>query len=225
MRIEWLVKKGAGRVVVFFNGWGMDASAVSHLGTESDVVMFYDYRTLTYRELPDLREYKEVYLVAWSMGVWAASCIVPQLKIRPSLSVALNGTERPVDDLYGIPVKIYRLTEKGMDARGREKFFSRMAVTDEEKLFLKEHLPDRKLEDQCEELVMIEKQCQGYEKTFPWNKVYVSEKDVIFPVENQLKWWKGKAPVIFLPGGHYPFTAFKNWEHILGISPTEKGKK
>lgn len=37
MRIEWLVKKGAGQVVVFFNGWGMDASAVSHLETESEI--------------------------------------------------------------------------------------------------------------------------------------------------------------------------------------------
>ena len=216
MRIEWLAKKGAGQVIVFFNGWGMDASAVSHLGTDADVVMFYDYRVLSYDNLPDLRNYREIYIIAWSMGVWAASCVVPHLKIQPRLAVALNGTERPVDDRYGIPVKIYRLTAKGMNTRGREKFFSRMVVTEEEKQFLKGHLPERELEEQCEELVLIEKQCRWSGKSYSWTKIYVSEKDVIFPVENQLNWWEGKVPVIFLAGGHYPFAAFKNWEDILG---------
>lgn len=217
MRIEWLIKKGSGQVIVFFNGWGMDASAVAHLEADADVVMFYDYRTLQGDDMPDLKEYREVYLVAWSMGVWAASCVVPCLKIQPRLSVGLNGTERPVDDLYGIPIKIYQLTTRGMNARGREKFFSRMVVTDEENRFLKEHLPERELAEQCEELVFIEKQCQGYKKHYSWDKIYVSEKDVIFPVENQLNWWAKKAPVTFLPGGHYPFAFFKSWEHILGI--------
>lgn len=223
MRIEWLIKKGAGQVIVFFNGWGMDASAVSHLETDADVVMFYDYRILSHDNLPDLREYREVYVVAWSMGVWAAACVVPHFNVRPCWAVALNGTERPVDNLYGIPVKVYRLTEKGMNIRGREKFFSRMAVTDEERQFLKGRLPARELEDQCEELVLIEKQSYGCEKCYSWNKVYVSEKDVIFPVENQLNWWQGKAPVTFLPGGHYPFAGFKEWEHILGIKFTQSG--
>ncbi len=217
MRIEWLIKKGAGRVIVFFNGWGMDAAAVSHLETNADVVMFYDYRSLSYDNLPDLEDYREIYVVAWSMGVWAASCLVPHLKMQPRLVVALNGTERPVDDQYGIPVKIYRLTEKGMDARGREKFFSRMVVTDEDRQFLKGHLPSRELREQCEELVLIEKQSQGCEKRCHWDKVYVSEKDVIFPPGNQLNWWKEKAPVVLLAGGHYPFTSFKSWEDILGI--------
>ena len=46
--------------------------------------------------------------------------------MKPERCVALNGTTRPVDDEYGIPVKIYELTEKGMNERGREKFFLRM---------------------------------------------------------------------------------------------------
>lgn len=217
MRIEWLIKKGADQVVVFFNGWGMDASVVSHLATDADVVMFYDYRVLSCDSLPDLKEYRKIYIVAWSMGVWAASFVVPHLTIQPCLSVALNGTERPVDDLYGIPVKIYQLTSKGMSVKGREKFFSRMAGTTEERDFLNACLPKRELAEQCEELVLIEKQCQGYGKHHSWDKVYVSEKDVIFPVENQLNWWTGKAPVTFISGGHYPFTSFKSWEAILGI--------
>ena len=125
MRIEWLNKKGSGRVIVFFHGWGMDAAGVSHLQMEDDVLMCYDYRSLDF-DFPDLGHYRCIYVVAWSMGVWAADRVISRLEMKPERCVALNGTTRPVDDEYGIPVKIYELTEKGMNERGREKFFLRM---------------------------------------------------------------------------------------------------
>lgn len=217
MRIEWLNKKSSDRVILFFNGWGMDAGIVSNLTAVSDVLMFYDYRTLSYASLPALEHYREIYVVAWSMGVWAASCVVPKLNIKPHLSVALNGTELPVDDCYGIPFKIYELTEKGMNERGREKFFLRMFADRQEGLFFREQKTGRELPEQCEELLFIRKQCIGGENRHKWDKVYVSEKDVIFPVENQVNWWKGKVTVTTLRGGHYPFSHFKNWEEIAGI--------
>ena len=128
MRIEWLNKKGSDRVIVFFHGWGMDAAGVSHLQMEDDVLMCYDYRSLDFA-FPDLGYYRCIYVVAWSMGVWAADRVISRLEMKPERCVALNGTTRPVDDEYGIPVKIYELTEKGMNERGREKFFLRMGLT------------------------------------------------------------------------------------------------
>ena len=113
MRIEWLNKKGSDRVIVFFHGWGMDAAGVSHLQIEDDVLMCYDYRSLDFA-FPDLGYYRCIYVVAWSMGVWAADRVISRLEMKPERCVALNGTTRPVDDEYGIPVKIYELTEKGM---------------------------------------------------------------------------------------------------------------
>lgn len=217
MRIEWLNKKGNDRVIIFFNGWGMDGTIVSQLPASSDVVMFYDYRTLDGCSYPDLQNYGEIYLVAWSMGVWAASCVIPALKIRPCLSIAFNGTERPVDDQYGIPAKIYELTEKGMSERGREKFFARIFPTEAEKAFLMAHMPVRGLQDQCEELCLIHKCSQMCKNKHVWDKAYISEKDVIFPVANQLNWWQDKTQVIQIPGGHYPFLQFKNWEEVVGI--------
>lgn len=215
MRIEWLCKKDTGRVIVFFNGWGMDAAAVSHLVTDSDVVMFYDYRTLECDVLPSLVKYKEVYIVAWSMGVWAAAHVVPLLGVIPTFSVALNGSESPVDDQYGIPCQVYALTEKGMNERGREKFFSRMLANREELARFKEQKPDRDLEEQCEELVMIRKQSDWYKKNISWTKIYIGNRDIIFPVKNLQNWWSGKAPITLLECGHYPFYCFRSWEEII----------
>lgn len=216
MRIEWLHKTGDGRVVVFFNGWGMDGQAVRHLKTDMDVLMFYDYRDLQMREIPVLETYREQYAVAWSMGVWAVAQVLPQLKIVPSKKVALNGTERPVDDQYGIPVRIYELTEKGMNEKGRQKFVRRMLQGSMEEEKWEGILTERPLSEVCEELGEIRKKCTGTTNSLQWDKVYISEKDVIFPVANQQNWWRERCPdVRMIPGGHLPFCNFNSWEEII----------
>lgn len=215
MRREWLCKAGNGRVVVFFNGWGMDGEVVKHLKGETDVVMFYDYRDLHREEKLDLSAYRRVDVVAWSMGVWAAAQVVPSLGISPSKQIALNGTERPVDDRYGIPVRIYGLTEKGMTGKGREKFVARMLdnrpgnpVAD---------FTTRPIEEVCEELSRIRESSADLRHVLKWDRAYISENDVIFPVTGQREWWSGRClEICMLPGGHFPFDRFENWEEIIG---------
>ena len=215
MRIEWLNKTGNGRVILFFNGWGMDGQAVKHLKCPSDVLMFYDYRSLELETLPDLNAYREIAVVAWSMGVWAAAQFLSTRNIRPLKRVALNGTERPVDDRYGIPVRVYALTEKGMTEKGREKFIARMLdgraehpVTD---------FTHRPLGEVCEELSRIREESAVLQSVLEWDKVYVSEQDVIFPVSGQQAWWAERgAEIRMLPGGHFPFYHFESWEEIVG---------
>lgn len=216
MRIEWLNKKGSDRVIFFFNGWGMDAAAVSHLQMEDDVLMCCDYRSLDFN-FPDLGHYRHVYVIAWSMGVWAADRVIPGVGIKPELCVALNGTTSPVDDEYGIPVKMYELTEKGMNARGREKFLLRMFAGSDECRRFDGQKPGRGIEEVCEELSRIREMCTGIKGNVIWDKSYISEKDLIFPVQNQLNWCRReKIPVVSLPGGHYPFYRFQSWREILG---------
>lgn len=218
MRITWLNKKDLGRVIVFFNGWGMDEKAVTHLQGETDVLEIHDYRILN-RELPEgLENYRDIYIIAWSMGVWAAANILPYWNIQVKACIAINGTERPVDDSYGIPVKIFELTEKGMDERGREKFFKRMLNGREEMEKFTCQKPVRPLYEQCEELCTIHRQSTGMQNTISWTKVYIAGTDVIFPTENQLNWWQDKAPLVWLEGGHYPFYRFKYWEEMIRTS-------
>jgi len=217
MRIEWLNRKNSSRIIVFFNGWGMDGQVVRHLKTDSDVLMFYDYRNLTVRVFPALESYRRVEVAAWSMGVWAATQVLPRMNIRPDRLVALNGTACPVDDHYGIPVRIYELTEKGMNEKGREKFMRRMLEGEEERERWGNYSPERSLPEVCEELCLIRQQSTGVKDVLKWDKVYISDKDVIFPVANQQKWWQGRCGKIEkLRGGHFPFYQFSNWEEIVG---------
>ena len=81
----------------------------------------YDYRTLDF-DASGLEEYREINLIGWSMGVWAASQTVPQLSspgtsgegIHMANSIAINGTPYPIDQHMGIPPAIYHGTLDGL---------------------------------------------------------------------------------------------------------------
>ena len=111
MRREWITKEGSRILTLFFCGWGMDERAVQHVKGKGDLLLFYDYRDISGEEAPEVEGYESVRVVAWSMGVWAASVLLSRWNIPVSYRVAINGTERPVDEHYGIHPKIYLLTE------------------------------------------------------------------------------------------------------------------
>ena len=64
MKYKWLNQKNNQKLIVFFNGWGMDEFVVNHLQAEEyDVLMFYDYNSLTIDfDLKTLGRYSEKYL-------------------------------------------------------------------------------------------------------------------------------------------------------------------
>lgn len=216
MRRTWLIHEKHGSVILFFSGWGMDEQAVRHVAGDEDVLMFYDYRDISNEKASDMSGYEKVYLVAWSMGVWVASVLVPRWGVQIDRAVAINGTGRPVDDLYGIPTRMYTLTENGMNERGREKFFARMLDGKEEIERFAENKPCRFLEEQVEELKSIRVQAKKEDGGMRWDLAYISEKDRIFPVANQRNWWEKRTTIHYLPGGHYPFYVFDNWNRIIG---------
>ncbi len=214
MRREWITKEGGRCLTLFFNGWGMDERAVQHLAGTGDVLMFYDYRDITGEEAPETAGYEEVRVVAWSLGEWAASVLLSRWALPADYRVAINGTERPVDECYGIQPKVYLLTERGMDERGRNKFFARMLAGREEMVKFEVNKPRRELNEQVEELQAIREQSGLIRPEMQWNKTYVFAGDVIFPAENQRNWWNGRCEVVNLEGGHYPFYVLDNWEVI-----------
>ena len=219
MRIEWICQQGGGRVVVFFNGWGMDRRAVSHLVCDDDLLLISDYRKLEPERLPDLSAYGEVRIAAWSMGGWAAFALLPDWGVSYDRLVGLNGTAFPVDNRYGIPEAVYRLTERGMNEQGRAKFFARMFTEEVERQRFRGQEPERALPEQLEELAAV-REAGGRDwidgVTLRWNKVYLSEEDVIFPTANQRAFWANRCEITPLPGGHYPFYRFGCWDEIFG---------
>lgn len=203
MKYKWLNKKQNENLIVFFNGWGMDESIVNHLDCENfDVIMFYDYNSLDIDFVfEDLEKYKKKHLIAWSMGVMTASLF----NISCNSKTAINGTLKPIDNLYGIPERIYDLTIKGFNEKGAAKFIKNMFDKDSD-------LPEinRTIENQKSELSALKTYKASLD--FKYSKVLISSSDKIIPTKNQCAFWKIEPNI---ESGHCPFLLFKKWSELL----------
>lgn len=56
-----------------------------------DYMICYDYRTLDF-DTSILEQYRQVNVVAWSMGVWAAPIALASVPKEKLLLIAFNGT-------------------------------------------------------------------------------------------------------------------------------------
>lgn len=184
MKLEYITHNGNPRLLLIFTGWSTDSRIFSDLTVDGyDVAVAWDYTDLNYPELP--RSYDEVVVIAWSLGVWAASCVVPQLNLPLTLALAVNGTPSPVSDSEGIPVEIFRKTAEGLDERTFAKFRRRMGGAS---------LPEplRSVEDLQQELFAIDNATNATNATqqMAWDRAIVGCRDLIFPPANQLEAWR-----------------------------------
>lgn len=203
MRYKWLNFNHNDKVIVFFNGWGMDENIVSHLNFGNyDVVMFYDYNTLeTDFSFKKLNGYNDRYLVAWSMGVMIAT-LFPDIYMQKT---AINGTLKPINNEYGIPARIYNLTIKGFSPSGANKFISNMYSSDDV-------LPtiNRDFNNQKDELTALKNYTANLDYQF--TKIIISNNDKIIPTKNQCAFWNMTSNI---QGGHAIFNKFKYWSELL----------
>lgn len=209
-------KEGNDSLVLFFNGWGMDEKCISHISSDDmDVMVFFDYRGDISLPSIEIEKYKNIYVVAWSMGVWVANQLISDLPCKVDRKVALCGSPFPVHDDYGIPEKVFDLTVKGLERAGTEKFFRRMLVGLDGTSFQK---PERELTEQIEELNNLKIKSLTLEsKDVEWDRVVVGMNDKIFPTSNVIRYWEEKLPVVKSDSPHYPFNEYNCWEKILNI--------
>ena len=206
MKYKWINNNSNKNLILFFNGWGMDDCVIKHLDCQNfDVLMFYDYNTLETEFCIDfINQYQKKYLIAWSMGVMIGSIYLSKYNGSFNSTIAINGTLKPIDDEYGIHPKIYDLTIKGFDEKGRNRFINSM--------FLKkqEINPSRNIQNQHSELIALKNYKSNTD--FKYTKVIISDNDKIIPTKSQVKFW-GVEPNI--KAGHCPFFEFEKWSELL----------
>jgi len=214
----WINKTSENKLILFFNGLGMDEKTLCNFNHKGfDVCMFYNYNELT--SIKDsFKEYDEIYVIAWSMGVWAAEQCLRNSKINITKSIAINGTSIPIDSDYGIDKKIFEGTALNWNDRNRMKFMMRIfASTSLYKKYFS-CLPDRNTDEQKNELlVLLDKAMKENISHYPWDTAICGKQDLIFNYQNQINYWTGKANIISCDIPHYPFINSKNWNEIVSL--------
>ncbi|MBR5303307.1 MAG: DUF452 family protein [Candidatus Gastranaerophilales bacterium] len=211
MQYFWLNKNNNKKLILFFNGWAMNETPVKHLKCDDfDVLVLFDYRDLNFDLSQfDFSKYKEKYLICWSMGVYA-SCLYKKVLQNFDKKIAINGTTKIIDNNFGIPEKIYKITVKLLNEDSCDKFIKNMF--DNGKLN-PEITITRKLCELKEELISIQK--IELQEELDFNLAIISSDDKIIPTKNQINFWQNKAKIKQIESTHCPFEKFESWMELL----------
>lgn len=201
------------RLLLFFAGWGMDEFPfLQYTPPESDFMICYDYRTL-HLDTSLIKPYAMIDVVAWSMGVWAASQVLQGLSLPIGQSVAINGTPFPIDERRGIPPAIFQGTLEGLNPTTLLKFQRRMCLDGTSFACFKETAPKRTVEELKEELDAIGRRYRQLPPAdFNWQQAFIGQNDRIFPPAHQQVAWKESGTLITTGDeAHYDESLFKRY--------------
>ena len=212
MEKRWLVKTGHSDLMIFALGWACEPQSVVHIPLKGyDVLCLYDYRHPETFTLPEIDTYRTIDLMAWSFGVMIAERLCPHLPLRRA--IALNGTPRPVDDHFGIPVRSFRLTLRSIGTAGTTLFEQR--TYGDSYATASTWPPSRSLDDKVEELKTLATLADQppIVPDWRWHTALIGGQDAIFPPQNQLAYWQAYDPsirILEMPEvPHYPFCDFR----------------
>lgn len=211
MNQTFIHKANNPQLTVFFLGWGMDEKPFAgYAPQDADLMVCYDYRTLDWDETL-LLPYKEIRLIGWSMGVWAASQVMAHPTLPITQSIAINGTPYPIDEARGIAPAIFEGTLNGLNEATLQKFRLRMCGSATAYKEFAEVAPRRSVEELKEELAAIGQQYKELPTSpFVWDKALIGNADRIFLPDNQARAWQGTSTATACAeAAHYSTELFK----------------
>ncbi len=214
MQSHWLNKQNNNKIIIFFTGWSFDYMPFEFLNCEDfDVLIIYDYNDLG---LPQIPEYKEYFLISWSMGVYTSYLLKDKLP-KFTKKIAINGTPFPVNDEYGIPLKPFILTLRHAKTGLEGKFYQNIFNSEEEYARYNKTQVERTIENRVSELNNLYSKIKttniSYQNYF--DTAIISNNDKIIPTKNQMNFWKGKADIKTVESGHFLYYNFTSWNEIL----------
>jgi biotin synthesis protein BioG len=216
------------QLVVLYGGWGTDENVFTPLCNDDfDFILFYNYSSDEALVLPEMKSYRKVTLIGWSLGVWAAEFLSQKTGITPNITIAVNGTPIPADDHYGIPLSIFEGTLNNLTEENIEKFYLRMFGDKRTYQLNNDRIPHRTIKSLHDELRWLyNRMMEQKESGFRWNYAVTSEVDRIFPSENVNSYWEKEKDTkhIILPLPHYFFHEWSSYTEFISFVENYKIK-
>lgn len=199
------------RLILFFNGWGMDESVVENIKSSKDIeikIINFPY------EIKDLESsiYDEVIMVGWSFGCYYLTKWVLENREKIDFSkvkkiVAINGNGEIIGK-YGITPKIFEFTLSTLTPDSLIKFYQNMEIDE------RFTTPEKEFEDIFEELEYFKNNYIPLENIF--DEIIIGKRDKIVPAIRQKKYCEDKnIEYKELEIGHYPFDFIKSWSDLI----------
>jgi len=196
----------------------MDEKAFTGLCNDKfDFILFYNYSADEPLILPEMKTYKKITIIGWSLGVWAAEYYCRKLGIKPDLTIAINGTPVAIDDKYGIPLRIFEATLENISNHNMEKFYFRVFGSRNHYEKNRAIIPEKTEKSLQDELRWLyNRMMEPVDTGFVWDYSIIGSEDRIFRASNLTDYWSEHPETrqIIVPASHY---IFDNWKSIKDL--------
>jgi len=206
---QYLVNKNSDNLLIFFTGWGCDEYEFQHLKSNSDVLLLYNYSDMSLDF--DFSKYKEINLISFSAGVFAASIMNFDFKINNK--IAISGNPYLFDETFGLSEKIQNvlcgITEENADDFAKNYL---VKTGDEYKNF---HNSSRTLESCRAEFDSLKRLYKVNKQNIRdiYDKALFGNDDKIFDISKQKEFY-GKRMYIIDNARHSIFFRIESYEQI-----------
>ncbi len=203
MQQSWLKQEGHRDLVLYVLGWAATPNAVYHIDPPGcDVLACYDYNSIEPLDTSRFANYRRIYLFAWSFGVWVAEQCCRELPLYKA--IALNGTPFPVDDRYGMRLRVVLRTMRGLARVGMNPFNEK--TYGGVRAIPSGPYPDRSIEEKITELTQLaDWSKENSSARLPWTRAYIATQDEIFPPAKMKAYWETVGLGTEFESYHYPF--------------------
>lgn len=206
MLSKYVSRTGSRRLILVYADWGMDWRPFRSLERAGyDVLVIWDYTELTFSWRRVMADYDEICLVAWGIGVFAASLTAHETMPHVTKRVAINGTLMPVSDVNGMADSTFRQLIDTLSPGKLRKYCRQMCANERQFEAFWADRPQRTVASMRAELEAIETASIFHAPQIEdWDLAIVGRHDAIVSMENQAHAWRQLVPVQFMNAGHLP---------------------
>lgn len=221
MKTQWLKQNNRENVILFFSGWGMDEMPFNHINAINyDVLIFHSYEcfNITQQQISEISQYKNISVIGWSMGVWAAENILSKIPCKVNTGVAINGTLTPIDENYGVSPYWFAKTIENLSEESMRKFYLRMCRKKDVLKYFLQVKPKRELRSLKDELSLLYCTAKNIScvKNTIFSQAIISESDYVVPTKSQkLSWDKEGIDISYTDEPHYLFAEYVSWDQFF----------
>lgn len=197
-------------LILFLNGWGMDARPFLMMKSSRDILYVYDY---TFLDLDfDFSKYKKIILLAYSAGVFMAGYLKDRLP-KCDLKIAVNGTLGLFDPKLGLAEHSLDLMEN-VSLENYMELRKNLIPNESHLKKFNKFQPMRDIDGSLNELAALKKYAKK-KVEFEFDKVITGKNDEIISYENQKRSWYGHKNTREITGGHFLFYNFNNFDELV----------
>lgn len=198
--------ENSNELVLFFSGFASHPSHFTHLSSNKNVLMCYDYEDFNFNL--DLNSFEKITLVAFSMGVCVANKILIHTDFYSKITrkIAINGTNFGIDKKFGIHPSLFLRTIKNFSLQNFKKaLFKERSNLAKDFIFKQESELKKELQNLWD---FANKEQANH---LIWDKIFASKNDEIFSpqaLENSF------LKLDFMDEPHFAFFHFNSWDEF-----------